>query len=73
LNLEELEELCRIINDMPFHARADEGEAATGLVRTRIAAEVRTIEFYKVLLDELGATVEIMGDVDVKAAPRRSA
>ncbi|MDQ2733390.1 MAG: heavy metal sensor histidine kinase [Pseudomonadota bacterium] len=67
-NLEELEELRLIINDMLFLARADQGEAATGLVRTPLAQEVRkTIDFYEVLLEELGASVEISGDVDAEA------
>jgi len=67
-NLEELEELRLIINDMLFLARADQGEVATGLVRTRLAQEVRkTIDFYEVLLDDLDASVEIAGDVDAEA------
>ena len=45
--------LRSIVNDMLFLARADQGEAATGRVRTRIAREVeKTIEFFEVLLDE---------------------
>jgi two-component system, OmpR family, heavy metal sensor histidine kinase CusS len=68
-NLEELEQLRLIINDMLFLARADQGEVATGLVRTTLATEVRkTIDFYEVLLDDLGAGVEIVGDVDAEAA-----
>jgi two-component system heavy metal sensor histidine kinase CusS len=67
-NLEELEQLRLIINDMLFLARADQGEVATGLVRTKLAEEVRkTIDFYEVLLDDLGASVEIAGDVDAEA------
>ena len=67
-NLEDLEELRLIINDMLFLARADQGEAATGLVKTRVAAEVeKTIEFFDVLLEELGASVVISGDVDAEA------
>jgi two-component system heavy metal sensor histidine kinase CusS len=67
-NLEELEQLRLIINDMLFLARADQGEVATGLVRTPIAQEVRkTIDFYEVLLDDLRASVEIVGDVDAEA------
>jgi len=67
-NLEELEEMRLIINDMLFLARADQGEVATGRMRTRIAGEVeKTIEFYEVLLEELGASVAITGDVDAEA------
>lgn len=68
-NLEELEQLRLIINDMLFLARADQGEAATGLVRTPIAQEVsKTIDFYEVLIEELGASVEITGDVGAEAS-----
>ncbi len=67
-NLEELERVRSIINDMLFLARADQGEAATGLVRTPIAQEVRkTTEFFEFVLDDLGATVSIEGDVAVEA------
>ena len=67
-NLEELEQLRLIINDMLFLARADQGEVATGLVRTKVAQEVRkTIDFYEVLLEDLGASVEIAGDVETEA------
>ncbi len=67
-NLEELERLRSIINDMLFLARADQGEAASGLVRTPIADEVhKTIEFFEVVLDELDATVRIDGDVAAQA------
>ena len=67
-NLEELERLRSIINDMLFLARADQGEAATGLVRTSIVDEVRkTIEFFEFVLDDLGATVRVEGDVGAEA------
>jgi two-component system heavy metal sensor histidine kinase CusS len=67
-NLEELEQLRLIINDMLFLARADQGEVATGLERTTLAHEARkTIDFYEVLLDDLGASVDIVGDVDAEA------
>ena len=72
-NLEELEALRRIVNDMLFLARADQGELATGLVRRPIADEVsKTIDFYEVLLEEQGAAVEIVGDV-LTGAPIDSA
>ncbi|HZV92703.1 MAG TPA: heavy metal sensor histidine kinase [Caldimonas sp.] len=72
-NLEELEQLRLIINDMLFLARADQGEVATGLVRTVLADEVRkTIDFYEVLLDDLGAAVSIEGDVDTEASIERA-
>ena len=47
-NLEELERLRSIVNDMLFLARADQGEAATGLVEAAVAHEVeKTIEFFE--------------------------
>jgi two-component system heavy metal sensor histidine kinase CusS len=67
-NLEELERVRSIINDMLFLARADQGEAATGLVCASIAQEVRkTAEFFEFVLDDMGATVSIEGDVAVEA------
>jgi two-component system heavy metal sensor histidine kinase CusS len=67
-NLEELERVRSIINDMLFLARADQGEAATGLVRAPIAQEVRkTAEFFEFVLDDMGATVSIEGDVAAEA------
>lgn len=67
-NLEELERVRSIINDMLFLARADQGEAATGLVRAPIAQEVRkTAEFFEFVLDDLGAAVSVEGDVAAEA------
>jgi two-component system heavy metal sensor histidine kinase CusS len=72
-NLEELEALRRIINDMLFLARADEGEVATGLVRAPLALEVRkAIDFYEVLLDEQGCAVDVAGEVDAEAPIERA-
>lgn len=68
-NLEELERLRSIINDMLFLARADQGEAATGLSRERVAEQVgKTIEFFEFVLDERDAQVTIEGQIDVQAA-----
>jgi len=62
-NLEELERLRSIVNDMLFLARADQGEAATGLVVAPIGEEVaKTIEFFEVLLDERKIPVVILGE-----------
>ena len=67
-NLEDLERLRSIVNDMLFLARADRGEAATGLVRTPVAEEVRkTIEFFEFVLDESGVQVRIEGDLAMEA------
>ncbi len=67
-NLEELERLRSIINDMLFLARADQGEAATGLVEASVAAEVaKTIEFFEFILDEAGLAVAVEGATDARA------
>jgi two-component system heavy metal sensor histidine kinase CusS len=67
-NLEELERLRSIVNDMLFLARADQGEAATGLTAADVAHEVEmTIEFFEPLLDEKGASVAIEGELRVQA------
>jgi two-component system heavy metal sensor histidine kinase CusS len=67
-NLEELERLRSIVNDMLFLARADQGEAATGLTAAAVAHEVRvTIEFFEPLLDETGSTVAVEGELHAQA------
>ena len=67
-NLEELERLRSIVNDMLFLARADQGEAATGLTAADVAHEVEmTIEFFEPLLDETGTTVAIEGELRTQA------
>ena len=67
-NLEELERMRSIVNDMLFLARADQGEAATSLVRTLVETEVRrTIEFFEFVLDEAGNTVAIEGELTAEA------
>jgi two-component system heavy metal sensor histidine kinase CusS len=72
-NLEELDRLRSIVNDMLFLARADRGEAATGLVNAPVAAEVgKTIEFFEFVLDDMGLTVAIEGDTDAQASIDRA-
>ena len=67
-NLEELERLRSIVNDMLFLARADQGEAATGLSAVVVSHEVGvTIEFFEPLLDETGTTVAIEGELEAQA------
>jgi two-component system heavy metal sensor histidine kinase CusS len=67
-NLEELERVRSIVNDMLFLARADQGEAATGLTACEVAHEVEvTIEFFEPLLDETGTTVAIEGELAARA------
>jgi two-component system heavy metal sensor histidine kinase CusS len=53
---------------MLFLARADQGEAATGLTAADVAREVEmTIEFFEPLLDETGTTVAIEGELRAQA------
>ncbi len=67
-NLEELERLRSIVNDMLFLARADQGEAATGLTAAVVAREVEvTIDFFEPLLDDTGTTVAIEGELQAQA------
>jgi two-component system heavy metal sensor histidine kinase CusS len=67
-NLEELERLRQIVNDMLFLARADQGEAATGLAEAGLAHEVEmTIEFFEPLLDETGMVVDVEGELQARA------
>jgi len=62
-NLEELERLRAIVADMLFLARAEQGAQAQKRVPSSLAAEVsKTVEFYDMLLDDAGLTVEIDGD-----------
>ena len=62
-NLEELERLRAIVADMLFLARAEQGARAARRVPSSLAAEVgKTVEFYEMLLDDAGLTVQIDGD-----------
>lgn len=62
-NLEELDRLRRIISDMLFLARADQGELAANLVASSLAAETaKTAEFLEMIMEEAGFTLEIAGD-----------
>jgi len=64
-NLEELERLRAIVADMLFLARAEQGARASQPVPSSLAAEVRkTVEFYEVLLEEAGLSVQIDGDAE---------
>ncbi|HEX7687061.1 MAG TPA: heavy metal sensor histidine kinase, partial [Burkholderiaceae bacterium] len=67
-NLEELERLRSIVNDMLFLARADQGEAATGVAQAELAREIElTIEFFEPLLDEHAMTVAVEGELRAQA------
>jgi len=66
-NLEEFERMRAIINDMLFLARADQGERATGLVDTSLAAEVaHTLEFLEIPLEEAHVRAAYTGDALVR-------
>jgi two-component system, OmpR family, heavy metal sensor histidine kinase CusS len=66
-NLEEFERMRAIINDMLFLARADQGERATGLVDTSLAAEVaHTLEFLEIPLEEAHVRAVATGDALVR-------
>jgi len=61
-NLEELERLRKIVADMLFLARAEQGARATQRVRTALADEVAlTLEFLDLLLDEAQISVRVEG------------
>jgi two-component system heavy metal sensor histidine kinase CusS len=53
---------------MLFLARADQGEAATGLTEQCVGPEVeKTIEFFEFVLDDSGTTVALEGDLQARA------
>ena len=69
-NLEELERLRAIVADMLFLARAEQGERAAQAVPRSLAAElIKTVDFYEVLLDEAGLSVQIEGDAQAVIEP----
>ncbi|MDB5860387.1 MAG: two-component sensor histidine kinase [Ramlibacter sp.] len=68
-NLEELVQLRSIVNDMLFLARADQGDAAIGLVQVSVAQEVaRMIEFFDAIFEDKGVSVGVEGDLQARAA-----
>ena len=69
-NLEELEDLKKLVNDMLFLARADRGELAADLAPVSLAAEARRVaEYYEATLDEHGVRLRCEGDATVAANP----
>lgn len=65
-NLEELDRMRRIVNDMLFLARADQGEVAANLTVCSLAEETRkSAEFMAPVFDEAGVSLEIDGDAEV--------
>lgn len=62
-NLEELERLRRIVNDMLFLARADQGEMAASFIEVSLADETRkSAEFMEMVFEDAGLTIAIEGD-----------
>nr|WP_207196762.1 heavy metal sensor histidine kinase [Pseudomonas sp. TH08] len=75
-NLEELERLRSIINDMLFLASADQGNKATKLTSTSMAAEVATtLEYLDFILEDAQVQVRVSGDalVQIEVAHLRRA
>jgi two-component system heavy metal sensor histidine kinase CusS len=65
-NLEELDRMRRIVNDMLFLARADQGEVAANLTICSLAEEThKSAEFMAQVMEEAGVTLEIDGDAEV--------
>ncbi|MCW4461512.1 heavy metal sensor histidine kinase [Sphingomonas sp. BT-65] len=65
-NLEELDRMRRIVNDMLFLARADQGEVAANLTVCSLAEETRkSAEFMAPVMEEAGVTLQIDGDAEV--------
>lgn len=62
-NLEDLEQLNRIVNDMLFLARADRGEPARDLSHASLADEARLVaEYFDAALQEQHVALRIEGD-----------
>lgn len=69
-NLEELERLKRIVNDMLFLARADDGAVAETLKRQDLAGIVlKAVDFMEPVAEEFGATISVEGDVVADIEP----
>ncbi|MDQ8755605.1 heavy metal sensor histidine kinase [Sphingosinicella sp. LHD-64] len=65
-NLEELERLRRIVADMLFLARADQGEMAAGFTDASLAEETcKSAEFMEMVFEEAEISVEVEGDARV--------
>ncbi|MDE2565961.1 MAG: heavy metal sensor histidine kinase, partial [Burkholderiales bacterium] len=61
-NVEELDRLGRLITDMLFLARADEGAAAMASAPVDLAAEAgRVVDYLAVVAEERGVGVEVQG------------
>ncbi len=69
-NLEELERLKRIVNDMLFLARADEGAMAETLKRQNLAEIIlKAVDFMEPVADEAGVSITVEGDACADVEP----
>jgi two-component system, OmpR family, heavy metal sensor histidine kinase CusS len=69
-NLEELERLARMIGDMLFLAKADNGLMVPNLENVDLASEIdKLIEFYEALADERNVTLARSGSAAVRGDP----
>jgi two-component system heavy metal sensor histidine kinase CusS len=67
-NVEELDRLTRLIADMLFLARADQGGAVAQRVAVDLAGEARRVaEFVSIVAEDRGIGVEVRGDATVQA------
>lgn len=66
-NVEELDRLTRLIADMLFLARADQGDVVSTRSQVDLAVEAaRVAEFLSVVADERGVRVEVTGSARVQ-------
>ena len=67
-NVEELDRLTRLIADMLFLARADQGAAVIERSQVDLAGEARRVaEFLSIVAEDRGIRVEVHGDATVPA------
>ena len=67
-NVEELDRLTRLITDMLFLARADQGAAVMERSQVDLAGEARRVaEFLSIVAEERGIRVEVQGEATVPA------
>ncbi|HEY8708268.1 MAG TPA: heavy metal sensor histidine kinase, partial [Burkholderiaceae bacterium] len=67
-NVEELDRLTRLIADMLFLARADQGAAVMERSQVDLAGEARRVaEFLSIVAEDRGIRVEVHGDATVPA------
>ncbi|CAI07247.1 Two component sensor regulator [Aromatoleum aromaticum EbN1] len=66
-NLEEYERIARMVGDMLFIAKAENGRLPHPDETVELAAEARAlVEFYEALAEERGVTLDVRGDARVR-------